>query len=409
MYTVVLLTSGQPATNPRLVKEADALSEKGYKVIVIYQYRTDWASKLDEKILEDSKWESICIGGNPISNHIIYLKSKLFHKLAKLLVKWFGFKNTLSELALGRCVLLLTKKAKSLPADLYIAHNLGALPAAVLAAKKNNAKCGFDAEDFHRNENSNDSMHPDVLLNTYIENKYLPKLDYLSTSSPLISDAYQLLYPELKPKTILNVFPEQHIQTFSENTPKLKLFWFSQTIGFNRGLEDVINAMGRLKSSFVELHLLGSINLSTKQAFENFAKEKGVDHHLLFFYPPIQASEIFSFASQFDIGLATEIGVPYNRDLCLTNKIFTYIQAGLATIASDTTAQMQLLTTFKEMGMIYERKKIKTLQDIFYTYLNDKKMLKNHKINAKRYANEELNWDIEKDKFLTVVKNIVQH
>jgi glycosyltransferase involved in cell wall biosynthesis len=409
LHTVVLLTSGQPATNPRLVKEADALSQEGYKVIVIYQYRTEWASKLDEKILKDSMWESICVGGNPISDNLIYLKSKLFHKLAKLLVKYFGFKNKISELALGRCVSLLTKKAKSLPADLYIAHNLGALPAAVLAAKKNNAKCGFDAEDFHRNENSDDAKHPEVLLNIYIENKYLPKLNYLTTSSPLISEAYQLLYPTLTPQTILNVFPKQDIRTFSDNNPKLKLFWFSQTIGFSRGLEDVIKAMGMLKSNFVELHMLGSINLSTKKAFENFAKEKGVDHHLLFFYPPIQASEIFSFASQFDIGLATEIGVPYNRDLCLTNKIFTYIHAGLATIASDTTAQMQLLTTFKEMGMIYERKKIKTLHDIFYTYLNDKKMLKNHKINAKRYANEELNWDIEKDKFISLVKKIVQH
>jgi glycosyltransferase involved in cell wall biosynthesis len=101
--------------------------------------------------------------------------------------------------------------------------------------------------------------------------------------------------------------------------------------------------------------------------------------------------------------LATEIGIPKNRDLCLTNKIFTYIHSGLAIVASDTSAQKQLLQEFDEMGMIYERNNISTLQNIFKTYLTDKNLLIKHKIQAKNYAVESLNWENEKYKFLQVI------
>lgn len=49
---ILLLTTAQPSTNPRLVKEAEALSEAGYWVKVLYCYRADWALKADREILK---------------------------------------------------------------------------------------------------------------------------------------------------------------------------------------------------------------------------------------------------------------------------------------------------------------------------------------------------------------------
>ena len=44
---VTLLTTGQPSTNPRLVKEADALASAGFDVSVIGIRRAGWADASD--------------------------------------------------------------------------------------------------------------------------------------------------------------------------------------------------------------------------------------------------------------------------------------------------------------------------------------------------------------------------
>lgn len=400
---VVLITSGQPSLNPRLIKEADALIGAGYGVTVIYQYWNDWGTHLDKKLLTSRKWKYHLIGGSPSVKKLLYLKSRLSFKLVQFLIKKFGFRNTFAEQAIGRCTPFLIKKALTIKADLYIAHNLAALPAAVLAAKKNQAKCGFDAEDFHRNEVSDDLTDFDVIIKTHIENKYIPQLDYLTTASPLISNAYKELYPNLAPLTLLNVFPKQSIVKQKTIDPSvLKLFWFSQTIGINRGLEYVIQAIGKFN---VELHLLGNHDDTIKTHFMDLAHESGLKKGSIYFYKPIAADEIFAFASQFDIGLATELSVPKNRDICLTNKIFTYVQAGLAIIASTTRAQKALLEDFPNMGMAYDQNNLQSLSLAIDNYFKDESLLVNQQSKAKYYALKTLNWDNEKTKFLTLVNH----
>ena len=223
-YHIVLISSGQPSLNPRLVKEADSLTEAGYTVTVIYQYWNKWGTALDMQLLQTKKWKSIRVGGDPSAAKFVYLKSRIRQKLAMKLSNILGFGFGFAETAITRCLAEQTNFAQSIKVDLYIAHNLGALPAAVSAAKKNKAKCGFDAEDFHRYEVTNNGTSLDYKIKKYIEDKYLVQVDYLTTASPLISAAYQECYPQLKPITLLNVFPQQHISTVDQTDKPLQLF-----------------------------------------------------------------------------------------------------------------------------------------------------------------------------------------
>ncbi|WP_316824784.1 hypothetical protein [Pedobacter miscanthi] len=398
---IVLVTSGQPSLNPRLVKEADALAHAGYEVLVIYQYWNDWGTQLDIELLKQKKWNSIRIGGNPKTNKLIYWKSRIMHKIANILAARFGYNYALAEQSITRGCVNLICKAKKLKADLYIAHNLGALPAAVLAAKKYHGKCGFDAEDFHRQEVTNDNNAWDFKLKKFIEDKYFPKIDYLTTASPLITEKYERLYPLINPKTILNVFPYEK-NLLEKNGEKLKLFWFSQTIGGNRGLEQIISSLAYQDN--IELHLLGYSEVSTQQYFNQLAKKNFYKSENIFYYNPIPPDEIIKLASQFDIGLATETGVPLNRDICLTNKIFTYIQSGLSLIVSDTTAQKQLLEEYPDMGMVYKKNNPDSLAQVLQAYINDQALLLKHQQQAYQYAEKILNWEVEKEKFLSVIK-----
>jgi len=405
---IVLITSGQPALNPRLVKEADALADAGYDVIVIYQYWNEWGTKLDNALLSEKKWKAYLIGGSPFTKKFTYLKSKLSYKIAVFIARKIGIKRCIAAQAIGRCAPMLTKKASSIAADIYIAHNLAALPAAVIASKKNKAKSGFDAEDFHRNEQFDSSKNFDVNLKTYIEDQYIPKLDYISTSSPFISIAYKKLYPEHYPVTILNVFPKQYVVAKPMRHEKLKLLWFSQTIGYNRGIELIIKALGILNNPKIELHLLGYCRDEVKICFSKLANQNGFNNRNLFYYTPISPDDIFSFASKFDIGLATEIGTPDNRNICLTNKIFTYIQSGLAVLASNTIAQKQLLEEYPNIGMIYQKNSPESLAQALQMYLDDGTLLYNHQLQAYQSAHETLNWEAESTKFLAVLKKTLE-
>ena len=406
MIKIVLITSGQPSLNPRLVKEADALVKAGYKVTVIYQYWNDWATIADETLMASKKWKAIRVGGTPNKNRFSYWKLRIISKVANILSQKIGLKYHLAELSIGRCTLALSQKACTIPANLYIAHNLAALPAAVNAAKRNKAKSGFDAEDFHRYEMSNKETDANVKLKKFIEEKYFPKIDYLTTSSPQISDYYKKLFPKLIFNTILNVFPKQEkLRLKISDNQALKLVWFSQNVGLSRGLQDVFTALKKLEKFEIEFYVLGHLSNQMKKEFEEITHNLKFDHPpKVFFHAPINPDDIQNYIKEFDLGLATEPAFSINNDSALSNKIFTYIQAGLAVIASDTTAQSALLNQYPNMGMVYQKKNAASLASVIKTYVEDRALLLSHQKQAKKYADEILNWEVEKLKFLDIVK-----
>lgn len=392
---VLLISPGQPSLNPRLVKEADTLVEAGYEVTVLYSYWNDWGAKFDRVLLPAKKWKAICVGGDPTHSPFRYFLSKIIHRIARIINKNTSG-NRLAEYAIARTACLMIRTAKKYKADLYIGHNLGALPATINAARSNQKPCGFDAEDFHRNETNDNINESDVRMKILIEEKYFPALDYLTASSPMIASAYAGLFPQLNPAVVLNVFPGDKRVSEPINISKssIKLFWFSQTIGHGRGLEEVVRALDVFDVGIFELHLLGQIDPSFR------ISSKGNIH----FHEPIPSNDVINFASQFDIGLAVETGIPLNRDICLTNKVFSYIQAGLCVLASDTAAQRQLLGEYPDIGRIYQKNDSGALADGLRYYQQNREELFKARIAAFKVAKNKLNWKSESKYFLRQVE-----
>ncbi|MFP5042403.1 hypothetical protein [Parasediminibacterium sp. JCM 36343] len=405
MKTIVLISSGQPSVNPRLVKEADALSAAGYKVYVIYSFWTHWALEADKELFVSTQWHPVLAGGSPFQDSRRYFFTRLRFKAANLAAKRISFKWGIAHIAKGRASVEMLKKAKSIKADLYIAHNLAALPVAVKAAKYHGAKCGFDAEDFHRQEVSDDSNSPNYKLSKFIEDKYLSKCNYITAASPLIAKAYEKLYPQTTPIVINNVFEAKYLQPVQANDGgKMKLFWFSQTVGQGRGLEDVIKALHVLNNPEIELHLLGNCNNEANNYLTGLVNNKNIK---FYFYPPIPPEKIFQFANQFDIGLALETKTPLNRDICLTNKIFTYLTAGLAVIVSDTSAQKAFMEENIGLGSIYPVGGVEALASKIDTFYRNPDRLDACKTNAHILAGSKHNWENECLTFVNKIKSLV--
>lgn len=393
---ITLISTGQPSSNPRLVKEATALTGAGYETVVIYCFWADWAQKQDKQILETAQWKAIQVGGSPDRNRWKWWYTRLRGKIAR----WKANSPTNTYRSFARAYDELLVAAIKNHADLYIAHNLGALPIVAQAAKKLGVLYAFDAEDFHRSESEDvGTLSKKIVI---IEDEFLPHATFLSAASPMIAEAYQKLYPEQLVFTVNNVFRKAQ-QPIYRNLPinPLKLIWFSQTIGLNRGIQDVLRAMQLLKSIPIVLTLVGKVQSSVEKELRSFLH---FPSHQIFFVEPVSEDELFELSAQHHIGLALERTTPLNRDICLTNKLFTYLMAGNAIIASNTSAQKAFMAQYPSVGSVYAIGEIEGLANCIFRYFGEPGTLDVSRRSAWELAQKKLNWETEKQKWLSLVK-----
>ena len=407
MKSYVLITSGQPSLNPRIVKEANALCNAGNRVHVIYAHWNRWGTEVDVQLLSSVKWTPVLAGGQLASARHFYTRVR--HRVYKMLARRLGYAKINAECIISRCSYELMEKAKSIKADLYIAHNLAALPAAVNAARYNKAKAGFDAEDFHRQEVTNDARAHEYQLAKIIEDKYLPLTRYRTAASPLIAQKYVELYPQLSFINVNNVFSLTYQSSIpvEQKSGGLKLFWFSQTIGKNRGLEQVIFAMGKLlREVNIQLTLAGECTREMYMHLKVIFEQNQISATAIQILPPMPEADLFELAAAHDIGLALEPGFCLNNNIALSNKIFSYLISGLAVIATNTAAQQEFMTKHPGIGRSFDIGDTDALVAILEYYASNSRELLTARQNAWRLANEELNWEKESRKFLAIVESV---
>jgi glycosyltransferase involved in cell wall biosynthesis len=98
----------------------------------------------------------------------------------------------------------------------------------------------------------------------------------------------------------------------------VRLYWFSQTIGPHRGLEDAVRALGLLNRCDVQLHLRGHWQQGYEARLRRLAAESGAAQDLIFSYEPAQPDEMVRLASAYDVGLALEPIASVNNDIAIS-------------------------------------------------------------------------------------------
>lgn len=355
---ICLVSSGQPASNPRLVKEADALSAVGARVTVVGVRFSELLTSLEGNLLHGRAWRYLPVDVVKAAQPVRYRLRALRQKLASTLPRQAWGCDAIAEAAFSRITGALKQTLlRQVPdADLYHAHNLAALPAAAAAAERSGARLGFDAEDDHVGEFPMGSGHDRKRgLVHAIERRYLPRCHLRTASSPLIARAYEERYG--RPVTsLLNVFPlsERPAELREGPVPAsnpFSFYWFSQTLGPGRGLENFIRAVSR-SGRPCELHLRGNPVAGYAEALRELAGNCDWDPARLHFHPLAPARDLTALAMRHGAGLSLEIGDTPNRSICLTNKIFHYLLAGIPVVLSDTPAQRALAAELGEAALL---------------------------------------------------------
>ena len=257
---VCILTPGPVGSDPRVVKEADALTEADHQVTVISTRMLASVDRLDQAVLANAAWHARRLDFR--ARGIGWRFRRAVQTAQQGAFSLSGLTG-LAVRGLSPITVALRAVATKVAADLYIAHYPAALPAAAYAARVNDARYAYDAEDFHLGDWP-DGVHHELertMLRT-VESHYLPNCAYVTAASPGIADAYAKAYGLVRPTVLLNVFPRAQAPVApvpaGTTVPGPSVYWFSQTIGPDRGLETAVAALGQARTR-PHLYLRGTL------------------------------------------------------------------------------------------------------------------------------------------------------
>ena len=355
--SVCIVIGGHITCCPRMMKMAVALAEAGYRVSIVSPICVEGVYEADLRFLADPRWL-----GTPVKmvhrfQPWTYYRTGLRMKLARRLLRRGDLgRRSLASLGRGytRAFDELLKRALAQPADLYLGGTAGGLVVAARAAELRGVPFALDLEDFHSAE-QDPSPQADMshAIIAEIERRVLPRARFLTVGSQAMGETYTATYG-VECQTINNVFtlPDTTPQFAPGPAGRLKLVWLSQTLGPGRGIEAAIEALGRAR---IQAMLTVRGNPTPGYVEELIALAARVAPQLRMEHArPDMTKTVVELCRGNDVGLALEQAHILNRDICLCNKPFTYMLAGLAVAFTDTAGQRQLARDLGEGALLFK-------------------------------------------------------
>jgi glycosyltransferase involved in cell wall biosynthesis len=398
---VCLITPSHISFQPRTVREADTLHEAGHSVRVIACQVDEGLVAADARLVESRRWryQAIDLRRSTLA-HWPWLRESVRTKVSRFLFLAGLVVSPIARYAYVKGTAEMRRLAASEPADWIVAHNHGALAVAADAAAALGARLGFDCED---DLADSDVVPPEIIR--WIERRYLGRCHYVSAPSRAIANRLVerhgvrpiVLYNTQAPALASGLLPPER----RARVAGLRLHWFSQTIGPGRGVEGVIRSLADLPSS-VELHLRGSIRPAYRAELESLAARAGARERVRFL-PVVDASTLVAAMGSFDVGLAVEEPRRTHYALTVTNKIFTYLLAGLAIAATDLPGHREIWGEIAEAGFLFSAADTAALAAGIRRWTEQPETLLRAQRASWRAGRETFSWDRDRQRLLDVI------
>lgn len=420
---ILFITISNLANNPRLFKEVCLALDNKLSVTIIQFSLGNWSDIKTESLIEElnTHYKSSNVTVNTLdgtrSSKVKWLFYGLLEKLYRIISPILG--NSLQTASFAhskrsaQIIHFLNKKEWHF--NLISGHNLGALYPAAYLSHKTETPFGFDVEDYHPEECIGDDAVNEKKRRIFLMQKLLPKAGFFTSASPLIGEYTVRLVGNKKNHTvILNTFPrnefELNINNFHSNDV-LRFVWFSQNIALGRGLEQFFDGLNYwLKgkpNAKISITLIGNIYEDfQKYINEKFAEKELKNQILIEHIAPLTQKELHKKLSEFDVGIASEqTSSDFNREICLTNKIIAYAQAGLYILATDTKAQIEFLKKYNGIGVFNNSEPESFALSLDYIWENKIDIIANRSERLQDTAG--LNWENESKALLETWNKIM--
>jgi glycosyltransferase involved in cell wall biosynthesis len=408
MANILILIIGHLCNAPRPQKEATTLANAGHHVTIGGIWFDPVLIDRDRALLAQAPYHFTPILNFAPTNRLTNLRIRFQGRLAKETYQRFG---TFSPSLLGYGATAMLTAARRARADLTIVHSEGGLWVGNQLLQ-DGFRIGVDFEDWFSEDLLPEARRtrPIAQLKT-LEQRLIQNCTYCLTTSHAMAEAMATAYHAPKPTVIYNCFPwaeRSHLDQQIKDRRNLSipsLHWFSQTIGPGRGLEILLQALPKLTMP-VEVHLRGNYPASSRQWLEPLIPLEWRDR--IFIHPVVSNTELLSRIAEHDIGLALEIPYCPNKQFTVSNKLFQYLQAGLAVVATDTAGQQEVFAQFPAIGQLIASASPQALAQALMYLLNHPQTLATAKTAALAAA-QALSWEQQRSHLLHAVDKALSH
>ena len=288
--------------------------------------------------------------------------------------------------------------------DLFYANDLDTLAPMFLLSKLKKKPLIYDSHELFCEVPELKSSRIKKSIWQKLEGYIIPKLQTCITVNVSIAKIYEAKY-NVPFYIIRNIsdfdqtfIPKSRVQL---SLPEDKKIILLQGAGINvdRGAEELIDAMEFVQNAV--LYIIGSgdvwENLKQKVLFNKNIQNKVV------LINKLPKSELINYTFNADIGLSIDKNTNLNYLYSLPNKIFDYIQAEIPILASRLPEIENIILQYK-IGDFIDDHNPKTIANKLNEMLYSQQLSSYKKYLA--IAKKEITWKSEKEKLLTIIKNI---
>jgi glycosyltransferase involved in cell wall biosynthesis len=393
---IVLLTGNSLCHNPRVFKAAGALARAGHDVQVLGAWLDPGLKARDLTLIEDAPFRFSPVFDSTLPG-LRAAAAQLFRRAQR---KAVNARHALTGLEsphqLSIAVKPMLAHAQEIAADLFIAHSEPGMHVAWTLMQRGR-RVGVDMEDwFSEDLLPQARRHRPLRLLRVLERELLTRGGYASSPSRVMSEALAREYGGKPPLVLYNAFPWVDRQAIDgarrdrRNAGIASIYWYSQTLGPGRGIEDLVGAMPLLKCE-AEIHFRGRAAPGMEDWIKSRIPERWQPR--VFCHPLVTNKELLPRIAEHDIGFAGEMPYCQSHDLTVSNKILHYLLGGLAVVASDTAGQREVADQAPDAIVLYRSGSPAALAQALDSLIGSPDRLARAKAAALRAAEATFCWE----------------
>lgn len=279
---------------------------------------------------------------------------------------------------------------------ILLSNDLDTLLANYLVSKRLGIPLVFDSHEIFTEMPAINGRFTQRIWRT-LEQTILPKLDFMMTASESYADWFERKYGIKRPTVVQN-FPAgiENPQNYSEINQK-KIILYQGVINPSRGLDKMIPAM--MDMEHAEFWICG--DGPRKDEYLALSKSLGLEEKVKFM-GKLLPEKLREITKKADVGLSIEENNGLSYFYSMPNKVSDYIQSRVPVVVSN----------FPQMGKIVDRFQVgekinhhdELVEKINIVLENGKKFYE----DALNKASEELCWEKEEPKIISLFKKITQ-
>jgi len=182
-------------------------------------------------------------------------------------------------------------------------------------------------------------------------------------------------------------------------------FVYTGGMSKDRGISEIVEAANRIDSKNFELVLLGAFK---SNSFENEVKSFIRNNSKIRYINSLPYKQMFDFISKCHVGLICFKKTPNNIGALSgrNNKIYEYLQSGLAVIGSNFPTWERFIVGNK-IGLVVNPDKVNEIANAMLYFINNHERLKTMEKNAKELSHKYV-WENEKRVLLNIYKELLK-